>query len=205
MTAMNRNGLRASFAAFFLLAGTVLLQGCVGAVVGVGAGAGVAAYQERGIDGFAEDFKVATEIRTKWIDHDHLIPTKVSVEVYEGRALLTGVVQDEAMRADAVRIAWQVPGVKEVLNEIQIAQSGGVVNYTRDAWITGQLKTRITFDEKIMAVNYHIETVNGVVYLIGVAQNQDELDRVVGTARGIGYVRNIVSHVRIKAPTAARS
>jgi osmotically-inducible protein OsmY len=202
MTAMNRAELRATLVALLLVAGAASTQGCVGVVVGAGAGAGVAAYQERGIDGFAEDFKIATEIRAKWIDHDVLITTKVSVEVYEGRALLTGTVQDEATRADAVRIAWQVPGVKDVLNEIQTARSGNVVDYTRDAWITGQIKTRITFDEKIMAVNYHVETVNGTVYLIGVAQSQDELDRVVGTARGIGYVRNIVSHVRVKAAAA---
>ncbi len=47
-------------------------------------------------------------------------------------------------------------------------------------------------------MNYSIETVNGVVYLIGVAQSQEELDRVINHARQISYVRRIVSHVRIK-------
>jgi osmotically-inducible protein OsmY len=200
MTAMTRKISVLCLAATVIL-GAAALQGCVGAAVGGAATVGVAAYQERGIDGVAQDFKLATEIRTKWIDYNHLIPTKVSVEVYEGRALLTGVVQDEPMRADAVRLAWQVVGIKEVLNEIQVAKSGTVIDFSRDAWITGQLKSRITFDEKIMAVNYHVETVNGTIYLIGIAQTQDELDRVVATARSIGYVRNIVSHVRVKTPT----
>jgi len=200
ITTMTRKA-SALYLAAAVVAGAAALQGCVGAAVGGAATVGVAAYQERGIDGVAQDFKLATDIRTKWIDHNHLIPTKVSVEVYEGRALLTGVVQDEPMRADAVRLAWQVVGIKDVLNEIQVAKSGTVIDFSRDAWITGQLKSRITFDEKIMAVNYHVETVNGTIYLIGIAQTQDELDRVVATARSINYVRNIVSHVRVKTPT----
>ena len=40
--------------------------------------------------------------------------------------------------------------------------------------------------------------VNGIVYLIGIAQNQKELDRVIAHARDINYVRNIISHVRVK-------
>ena len=43
-----------------------------------------------------------------------------------------------------------------------------------------------------------METVNGIVYLIGIAQNQKELDRVLAHAREINYVRNIISHVRVK-------
>jgi osmotically-inducible protein OsmY len=56
----------------------------------------------------------------------------------------------------------------------------------------------MTFDKKILAINYSIETVNGIVYLIGIAQNQEELDRVIAHARAIDYVRQIKSHVRVK-------
>ena len=55
--------------------------------------------------------------------------------------------------------------------------------------------------EKILAINYAIETVGGTVYLIGIAQNDAELERVKNHARSIEYVRHIVSHVRVKKPT----
>lgn len=178
--------------------GAGALSGCVGAAVGGAATVGVAAYDERGVDGVAQDFKVASEIRVKWINQNEIIPTKISVEVHEGRALLTGVVQDEGMRADAVRLAYAVPGVKQVLNEIQLSPAGSVADYSRDAWITTQIKSKITLDEKILAINYKIETVNKTVYMIGIAQNQEELDRVLAVIRGVAYVRNIVNHVRVK-------
>ncbi len=174
------------------------LQGCVGAAVGGAATVGVAAYDERGLDGVASDLKLAMDIRTRWLDKDHIIPTKVSVDVHEGRALLTGLVQDEKMRADAVGEAWKIAGVKQVLNEIEIAPSSGVVDYGRDTWITTQIKSKLAFDEKVMAVNFNVQTINGTVYLLGIARSADEHRRVIDTCRSIGYVRRVVDHVRIK-------
>jgi osmotically-inducible protein OsmY len=185
-----------AFAAALLL--PLALGACVGAAVGGAAAVGVAAYDERGIDGVANDLKLAMDIRTRWLDKDHMIPTKVSVEVYEGRALLTGLVQDEKMRADAVGETWKVVGVKQVLNEIEIAPSAGVVDYGRDSWITTQIKSKLAFDEKVMAINFNVQTINGTVYLIGIARSADEHRRVLDTCRAIGYVRRVVDHIRIK-------
>jgi osmotically-inducible protein OsmY len=49
-----------------------------------------------------------------------------------------------------------------------------------------------------LAINYNIETVNGTVYLIGIAKSQLEVDRVIAHARSLGYVKRVISHVRIK-------
>ncbi len=175
------------------------LGGCAVAV-GAGAAGGVAALQERGIEGAAKDFKVEALIMEQWINFDLDLPVKVGVEVYEGRVLLTGAVADPQLRADAVRLAWKVIGVKDVLNEIQVTGDSGIIDFARDSWITAQLKTKLTFDEEVMAINYAIETVNGIIYLIGIAQNQKELDRVIAQGRNIPYVRDIISHVRVKSP-----
>ncbi len=180
-----------------IFAAALALQGCAGAVVGAGATAGVAAYSDRGVGGAAKDAKIHTALMASFLETDEMLPIKIGAEVYEGRVLLTGVARDEKMRADAVRIAYATSGVREVYNEIQLA-GGGAMNLARDSWITTQLSTKITLDKQIMAVNYSIETVNGTIYLIGVAQNQAELDRVMAYARDIDYVKNVISHVRVK-------
>ena len=174
------------------------LGGCVGAAVGGAATVGVSAYDERGLDGVANDLKLAIDIRTRWLDVDHYIPTKVSVEVHEGRALLTGLVQDEKMRAAAVGEAYKVVGIKTVLNEIEIAPSAGAVDYGRDTWITTQIKSKFAFDDKVMAVNFHVQTINGTVYLLGIARSPEEHRRVIDTTRSIGYVRRVVDYIRVK-------
>ena len=173
------------------------LSGC-GAVIGAGAATGVAAYQERGLEGKARDLKIELAVFEAWLHKDHTYSTKMSIEVYERRVLLTGVVEDPAVLAEAVRLVWTVQGVKEVLNEVQVTKGGDIVDYVRDAWITANLKTKLTFDENILAINYAIETVNAVVYVIGIAQDGKELDRVLAHARTIDYVRKVINHVRIK-------
>ncbi len=180
-----------------LFAAALALQGCAGAVVGAGATAGVAAYSDRGIGGAAKDAKIHTLLMASFTESDEMMPIKIGTEVYEGRVLLTGVASSEKMRADAVRIAHATSGVREVYNEIQLS-GGGAMNLARDSWITTQLETKITLDKEISAINYKLETVNKTIYLIGVAQNRAELDRVLAHARGIDYVRNVISHVRVK-------
>jgi osmotically-inducible protein OsmY len=175
-----------------------VLSGCASTVIGAGATAGVAANQERDFRGAAQDLKVHATITELWFNFDHTFVVRIGLEVCEGRALLTGAVDDPKVRADAVRLAWKAYGVKEVINEIQVTAEGGPLMIARDTWITTQLLSRITFDGTILAINYNIETVAGTVYLIGIAQNIDELDRVMAHAREITYVRKIISHVRVK-------
>ena len=191
---------RKLFTAVFLLATTLALPGCFGVVVGAGAAVGVSAYDERGVLGVASDLKISAIIHGRIIDKDPELAVDVSVDVHEGRVLLTGVVANEGRRADVVGIAWKTKGVKKVYNEILVAASGSLLNLARDAWITTKLRSILTLDEKVLAINYVIETVNGTVYLLGIAQNQAELDRVIAQARTIEYVRRIVNHVRLKTP-----
>lgn len=62
----------------------LLLGGCVGVVVGVGATAGVAAYQERGIEGAAIDLNLEAQIVKLWLQQEETLTLKLGVEAYEG-------------------------------------------------------------------------------------------------------------------------
>lgn len=178
------------------------LQGCVSAVVGGVATAGTAAMEERGISGAADDTALRLRINALLSSKDERLWRKVGLQVYMGRVLMTGTVETEAMRAEAVKLAWQAEGVKEVINELQLASSPGATGFARDTWISTQLKSALLFDKQVASINYSIETVGGVVYLIGLAQNRQELDRVMNHARGLNYVRKVVNYVKIKRAPA---
>ena len=199
---MTRNSRFRSAAA--ALSVTVLLgaslQGCASAVIGVGATAGTAAMEERGLAGVADDRASRLRINALLSDKDERLWRKVGMQVYMGRVLLTGTVETEAMRADAVRLAWSAKGVKEVINELQLADSGGASGFARDTWISTQLKFALLFDKQVSSINYSIETVLGTVYLIGLAQDRVELNRVMNHARGLSYVKKVVNYVQIKRP-----
>ena len=173
------------------------LTGCASAVVGAGAVAGIAAFEERPVKVIARDSKISAELKIALLEISEQHFAKVGIEVFEGRVLLTGVVPTEQMRADAVTAAWKIAGVKTVLNELAIGDQA-LTDTARDGWITTQLTSKLTFDKHVRAINYAIETVGGTIYLIGIPQNQAELDRVIAHARSVGYVRNVISHVRVK-------
>ena len=175
-----------------------ILTGCVSAAIGASAIATSAAVQERGLRGGIDDTIIRARINSLWLEHDADMYRLVSLSVVEGRILLTGQVRLPRMRIDAVRLAWKAKGVREVINEIKVTDEGGIISYARDSWISTQLKSKLLFDKKILSINYSIETVNSAVYLMGIAQNRQELNRVTNHARTLKYVKRVVSYVRLK-------
>ena len=185
------------------------MQGCVAAAVGTAATAGVAATEERGIKGAVSDTSIRAEINHYWLQKDEKLFSDCNLQIQEGRVLVTGAVKDPDTRAEAIQLAWKAKGVREVINEVEVTNQGGIGNYARDTAIVTELRSKLLFAKDIQSVNYSIESVNGVVYMLGVAQSQTELDKAINIARNVNYVRRVVSHVllkddprRFKEPTA---
>ncbi len=176
------------------------VSGCnpVGLAAGAGASVGVAAAQEGGIRGAVTDSAIQLKVSDLWLKKDFNMYRRLSLTVKEGRVLVTGVVPTAEMRVEAIRLAWQADGVKQVLNEITVDEGGGVTGYAKDTWITSDIKTRLLLDKYVQSINYNVDTVKGNVYLMGVAQDQKELSRVMEYARNTSGVQNVVSYVRIR-------
>ena len=169
----------------------------LGMATGAAAGVGTAASKEGGLGGAFTDASIKAKINDAWLQYDIDTFSKLSTTVNQGRVLLTGVVQDPEDRVEAVRLVWQVPGVKQVMNEIRVSDSEGAPGFVRDTWITTRLRTALTFEKHVQSLNYSIDTVQGVVYLMGVAMNQQELDKVTQIARTIPNVKQVVNYVKM--------
>jgi osmotically-inducible protein OsmY len=182
------------------------LAACDPVTLGLGAAAtgGVVLAQERPAGEAVSDTAIRIQINDLWLKQDIDLYQRLSLSVNEGRVLVTGRVPTQEARLNAIRLAWQADGVREVINEVEVAESEGISGYTRDAWISAQLRSRLTFDTSIRAVNYSVETVGGTIYLMGIAQDRAELDRVMAHARQIPYVQQVVDYTRLKSqPPAA--
>ena len=179
------------------------LTGC-GLVIGAGAAAGTAAMKERGLSAAIDDKIIQAQINAKWLDADSKLFVDISSSVYEGRVLLAGKVQIPEHRVEAVRTAWSVEGVREVINQIEISNRTGVIDFARDAWITTKLTVNLTVDSQVKAINYSVDTVDGQVFIMGIAQNQDELNRVRAHAQNVSYVRRVTSHAVLKNDPSRR-
>jgi osmotically-inducible protein OsmY len=174
------------------------LSGCVVAAIGGAGAVGMGAAEERGFEASVDDTKIKTDITTAYIDKGFTLFNEVTVTVTEGRVVLTGSVEKSETRVDAVKLAWQTAGVRAVADEIQVSQQAGIASASKDAWIANKLRTRLMFDSDIKNINYTIDVVNGVVYLMGIAQDQKELNRVIALARDTSDVKRVVNHVMLK-------
>lgn len=178
---------------------SVLLSGCSGieVVTSGTAAAGIAVAQERSIGRAVDDAAIQIQIRHYLLQASDDLFIRVGSEVHEGRVLLTGVVQTADDRVEAVRLAWQVEGIFEVINEIQISDRSSIVDYLTDTKITSQLRFQMLRDRDIADINYSVETVNGIVYLMGISRNKAELEKLTTHASNIAGVQKVVSHVRV--------
>lgn len=187
------------FTAPLIILSAFVLSSCTGWGILTGAAAvtGISAAQEGGLKTAASDTWIEVQVNEAWFQYNWDAFQKLQTTVEQGRVLITGVVQDPDHRVEAVRLAWQVKGVKQVINEIQVAESEGIKGYLKDTWITSRLRGAITIDRAIQSINYSIDTVQGVVYIMGVAQDQAELNHLIEKARTISGVKQVVSYVKL--------
>ena len=169
-------------------------------VVSTGVGAGLA-YREKTIDDTRNDIKIATKIGLKFLSKGLKNPgNSIDITVNESRVMLTGIARDPAKAKLAQELCWQVKGVNEVIDEIQIHEDGkfkladfGSAFY--DYIITAEIETKFALAKDLRTLNYQVTTVNNEVYLLGVAINEKEMNRAVSLASKVNGVNKVVNHI----------
>ncbi|HEY3148947.1 MAG TPA: BON domain-containing protein, partial [Dongiaceae bacterium] len=156
------------------------------------------ATQERGLYQGLDDNRMWIAINGRFAAADLAVAQNVHLQVQEGRVLLSGVVDTQEQRLAAVKAAWEEPGVREVINDIEIARDRDVGQIAEDQYLAERVWLKLFVDRAVRANNYSVECINGVVYLIGVGQTEDEVQRAIDHARDVPYVRDVKSYMRVK-------
>jgi len=180
------------------IAALATTPGCVGLYVGVAATGGVLALQERGIKGAAQDTGIRAEINHYWLQRDHGMYMALRLQVWEGRVLVAGALPDETQRAEALALARQAAGIRELIDEIEVAPSRELSGFAEDVQLDSAISLRFLLTRDIDSINYSVEAVNGAVYLLGTARDGAELGRVIAVLRDVPGVRRIVNHVLLR-------
>ena len=154
--------------------------------------------EERSFNNYVEDTIILAQLKNEYFSNNENIFFQVSVDVIESRVMLTGIVEQIDERIEATKLAWGIKGVNEVINEIQISNDEGILDYADDLVMKTKINAKLLLEKNILSLNYSIEVVNGVVYLIGIAQNQKELDAVIEISKKTYGVTSVISYVRLK-------
>ena len=177
-----------------------LLSACAQVLTGTAAKVITVTKEDRTIGEFVDDALIKTIIKNTYFDQSGNLFFNVDVEVSQGRVLLTGTVDNMDLKIEATRIAWGVEDVKTVINELQISNSDNIFNFADDLVISTKVSGRLILEEEVNSLNYNIETVNKVVYIIGIANNDDEQKKVIDIASEVYGVEGVIDYITIKAP-----
>ena len=128
--------------------------------------------------------------------HDY---SDIDLTVYEGRLMLTGTMPSEDGRKKLVENAWKADGVVQVIDEIFVGDDTSMGRGLEDSRIDGAIRTKYLTDGEVRSGNYKLSVSNGVVYVLGVARDQRELDEALRKASDTRGVKSVVSHVVLRS------
>ena len=178
---------------------------CTQLVVGGSASGGLILVQERSAKQAAKDIIIKTKIEEAFFsnNYDDLF-SKIKVIVFEGKVLLVGTVMNVSSKSAAAAIVKTIDGVKEIADYVIVGKES-VIDYLKDTRITLEFKAKLLTDKDISEVNYLSTTENRALYIIGVSQNKEELEKVLFHAGNVPGVKKIINLVIDKKSPSRKS
>ena len=181
--------------AVVLLLCALALSGCAGAVVGVGTAAVAASTTEKGFSTSVSDGVIFAKLKDRFIQQNASLLTSADVSVNDGAVLFTGKVKTPEDKIQATRLAWEIKGVREVVNELKVADTSSIKDIAKDLAASATLRGKMIADKDISSLNFSIDVVNGIVYLSGVASTPDEMDKVISHAENLRFAQEVINYI----------
>ncbi len=193
------NFLKNKIIKFFLILSTLLISSsCSQVIIGGATSSSIIVVQERSTKQAAIDILIKAKIEEAMFSNNYeKLFSKVRVIVYEGRVLLVGTVEKEDMKEKASELSWETKNVKEVANYITIGKND-LIDYVKDTRISLEFRAKLLTDKDISEVNFSVTTENRFLYIVGIAQNEQELNKVIEHASNIAGVKKIINLIRLK-------
>ena len=183
------------FSTFLLISSALALSGCVNAAIGIGTAAVAASTTEKGLSTSVSDSVIQAKLSDSFIQTSQSLFLNVETSVNNGSVLLTGKLKTQDEKITATRLSWEIKGVREVINEVQLSGTSSLKSSAKDLAASAQLRAALIRDPKISSLNFSIDIVNGIVYLSGVAENEQERERVVAHAQELRFAKQVVSYI----------
>ena len=158
----------------------------------------VIAEGDRSLGSVIDDATIKVQIARKFLSSEENLFLNIDTSIIEGRVLLTGIVNKQETRIDAVRRVWEVVGVQEVINEIEVGDKTTFKEFSQDLWINTQVKGIAAKNLGLRSLSYNFETIKGKVYVAGITSRKEQLDLLIKSIGNVKGIKEIVNYVIIK-------
>jgi hyperosmotically inducible periplasmic protein len=151
-----------------------------------------------------------TKIQAQYFIDPDVKGRKIDVTTLaDGTVTLRGAVESEAARADALRLAKETEGVRQVVDELRIEPADAkppqstrqASEALEDGWITAKIQSKYFLDPEVKGREIDVDTRNGVVTLSGKVGSPAERRQAVAIARNTDGVRDVTDQLTVGALT----
>ena len=174
------------------------LQSCASPIIGgVGAIAFSSSAQEKGLGTSINDKVIYVKLRNAVYDWNPSVSENVSISVDNGSVLVTGKSKNIDTKIQLTKIIWEVHGVKEVNNKVQISETNNFKNIAKDLASLGEIKAKLMASKKLNSLNYSIDVVNNIAYISGIASSEEEISIVTQIAQEARFIKEVQNFVKV--------
>ena len=183
---------------FLLLIIILNLQSCAAPIIGgVGAIAFSSSAQEKGLGTSINDKVIYVKLRNAIYDWNPSVSENISLSVDNGSILVTGKIKNVDTKIQLTKILWEINGVKEVNNKVQISETSNFKNIAKDLASLGEIKARLMASTKLNSLNYSIDVVNNIAYISGIASSEEEISIVTQIAQEARFIKEVQNFVKV--------
>ena len=183
---------------FLLLIIILNLQSCAAPIIGgVGAIAFSSSAQEKGLGTSINDKVIYVKLRNAIYDWNPSVSENVSLSVDNGSILVTGKLKNIDTKVKLTKIIWEINGVKEVNNKVQISETNNFKNIAKDLASLGEIKARLMASKKLNSLNFSIDVVNNIAYISGIASSEEEISIVTQIAQEARFIKEVQNFVKV--------
>jgi osmotically-inducible protein OsmY len=151
---------------------------------------------------------ITMKVKTALLFHSHVNGFGTTVYTKDGVVTLQGEASSMAQKELTTEYARDIDNVKEVKNDMTVAETppapaSTVGDKIDDASITAQVKSALLSHHSTSALHTTVSTSQGIVTLSGIAKNDAEKTLVTKLATDINGVNSVINNMTIAVPVAA--
>jgi osmotically-inducible protein OsmY len=117
--------------------------------------------------------------------------TNISVQVFNGTALLVGQAPTQVLIQQAEKLVSSVKNIKKLHNQIRLSSPISASIVANDVWLASKVKTKLIADNRIDGLHIEIEVENAEVFLMGLVSEKESII-AVDITRNIKGVKQVI-------------
>ena len=181
-----------------LLIIVINLQSCAAPILGgVGAVAFSSSAQEKGLGTSINDKVTYLKLRNIIYEWNSSVSEKISISVDDGSILVTGQLKNVETKINLTKVIWEVNGVKEVNNKVQISETSNLKNIAKDLASLGEIRARLMASKELNSLNFSVDVVNNIAYISGIASSAKEIAIVSQIAQEAKFIKEVQNFIKV--------